>query len=314
MTIIFRTQNQRPAMGLAAIALTAISLYGSNPRAGIGQDSVLPADPFVKPAATASPNAAPSTASAETVESSPGIPAAFPKSSETDSNSVLPKAKASLPTVASELDPSTTQISRGKSESDAERVTRLEKQLVELTNLLNELRATGAKEENAVPPKKNSGSTGSSSRPSAAKPAKVVQRSATVAPAQAPDPNPRFPEPVAPTALRELHPESRQAQVTSQMGATLKAQANMHIIQIARTTYKLPPGRAEALAKLLSEQLNEEIEFKVKGDVLQVTASPEDQAAISHVIGLFLRKGREPQKVPGPETTGPTILPPEKSS
>jgi capsular polysaccharide biosynthesis protein len=74
--------------------------------------------------------------------------------------------------------------------------------------------------------------------------------------------------------------------------------ADVQIISIARSTYKLPPGKAASLAKILSEQLNDEIEIKVKGDALQVTCSAEDQQAIAHVIGLFLRKGRAPVDVP----------------
>ncbi len=65
-------------------------------------------------------------------------------------------------------------------------------------------------------------------------------------------------------------------------------------VSMIRTTYKLPKGRAEVLARSLADQLNDDIEIKVKGDSLQVTASHDDQKAIGHLILLIQRRGRTP--------------------
>ena len=63
---------------------------------------------------------------------------------------------------------------------------------------------------------------------------------------------------------------------------------------LARMTQEELRGRTESLAKALVEQLNDDVEIKVKGDALQVTASSEDQQAVGRLIQLIQRKGRTP--------------------
>src|SRR5262249_17754596 len=61
---------------------------------------------------------------------------------------------------------------------------------------------------------------------------------------------------------------------------------------IVRGTYKLPAGRAEAIARFLQEQLGDDIEIKLKGDSLQVTAPAEDQQVVGRLLMLLLKKSR----------------------
>ena len=67
-------------------------------------------------------------------------------------------------------------------------------------------------------------------------------------------------------------------------------------VSITRATYKLPSGRAEALAKFLADQLSDEVEVRAKGDALQIIASDEDQQAVARLIELVLRKGKPAEK------------------
>ena len=56
---------------------------------------------------------------------------------------------------------------------------------------------------------------------------------------------------------------------------------------LTRAKYKLPPGRAQALAEFIQAQIKEEVETKVDGDTLVVTASSDDQAKIGQFIQLL---------------------------
>ena len=69
-------------------------------------------------------------------------------------------------------------------------------------------------------------------------------------------------------------------------------------VTLTRTTYKLPHGRAEALATFFKTNLTEEIEVRVKGDSLQVTASAEDQAAVAQFVRLLQTRGAPLQDRP----------------
>ena len=76
--------------------------------------------------------------------------------------------------------------------------------------------------------------------------------------------------------------------------------SDVETIAMIRTTYKMPQGRADALRQALAEHLNDDIEIRVKGDALQVTASKEDQQAIAQLIQLIQRKGRDRAAKPIP--------------
>lgn len=88
-------------------------------------------------------------------------------------------------------------------------------------------------------------------------------------------------------ARQAIAPQPAQA-----VAAGVYESTAIETVAMIRTTYKLSEGRAEAIARTLSAQLNDDIEIKVKGDSLQITASKEDQQAIGSLIQLILRKGR----------------------
>jgi len=84
---------------------------------------------------------------------------------------------------------------------------------------------------------------------------------------------------------------------------------------LGRGTYKLPQAKAEALAAFLREQLADDVDVKVQGDSLIVTAAPETLSSITHFIVLFQKpagkdgqakpdqpesQNREPAAVPAP--------------
>ncbi|MSR59636.1 MAG: M56 family metallopeptidase [Planctomycetaceae bacterium] len=77
-------------------------------------------------------------------------------------------------------------------------------------------------------------------------------------------------------------------------------------VTMIRTTYKLPAGKAESLAKFLREQLSDDVEIKVKAESLQITASEEDQSAVQLLIKLVLRRGRPVDPQPD-ESADPRI-------
>jgi hypothetical protein len=52
-----------------------------------------------------------------------------------------------------------------------------------------------------------------------------------------------------------------------------RAEGEPEAVTLTRTTYKLPPGRAQAVAAFFAQNLNDEIEVRVKGETLQVTAT-----------------------------------------
>ena len=66
---------------------------------------------------------------------------------------------------------------------------------------------------------------------------------------------------------------------------------------LTRAKYKLPPGRAQALAEFIQAQVKEDVETKVDGDMLVVTASSDDQTKIGHFIQL-LKKTAERREAP----------------
>src|SRR5262249_38419102 len=74
-------------------------------------------------------------------------------------------------------------------------------------------------------------------------------------------------------------------------------------VNLTRVTYKLSPGRAQAIAAFLTQNLTDEIEVRVKGDGLQVTASAEDQTAIGQFIRLVQTRGAVEPKLTAPQNT-----------
>jgi hypothetical protein len=82
-------------------------------------------------------------------------------------------------------------------------------------------------------------------------------------------------------------------------------------VSLTRTTYKLPAERLQAVAAFLTQNLSDEIEVRVKGEALIVTATAEDQTAIAHLVWLLLTRGtREPK----PASTGSDSRPVNQSS
>ncbi|HUY88675.1 MAG TPA: M56 family metallopeptidase [Pirellulales bacterium] len=56
---------------------------------------------------------------------------------------------------------------------------------------------------------------------------------------------------------------------------------------LTRAKYKLPAGRAAALAAFIKEHVKEDVETKVDGDTLVVTAASDDQARIAQFVQLL---------------------------
>jgi hypothetical protein len=81
-----------------------------------------------------------------------------------------------------------------------------------------------------------------------------------------------------------------------------RAEGEPEAVTLTRTTYKLPPGRAQAVAAFFAQNLNDEIEVRVKGETLQVTATAEDQTAIGHLVRLLQTRGPDEPKPSGERT------------
>jgi hypothetical protein len=78
-------------------------------------------------------------------------------------------------------------------------------------------------------------------------------------------------------------------------------------IALTRATYKLPAGKAEALAKFLVDNVKAApvLECKVDGDSLIVTTTPEYQHAVGQLVGLMLGKLPAAHSNPKPDPMGP---------
>ena len=85
-----------------------------------------------------------------------------------------------------------------------------------------------------------------------------------------------------------------------------RADGEAEQVSLTRATYKLPPGRAQAIAAFFTQNFNDEIEVRVKGDGLQVTASAEDQAAIGQFVRLVQTRGAVEPKPSPPHNDLPT--------
>jgi len=81
-----------------------------------------------------------------------------------------------------------------------------------------------------------------------------------------------------------------------------RADGETERVELTRATYKLTAGRSQAIAAFLTQNLSDEIEVRVKGDGLQVTASEEDQTAIGHFIRLLQTRGAVEPKPATPKS------------
>jgi len=84
----------------------------------------------------------------------------------------------------------------------------------------------------------------------------------------------------------------------------IDGRGEVETVALTRVTYKLPAGKAEALAAFLSANLSDDIEVRVKENSLQVTASAEDQGAIGHFMQLLAAHRTRADKRP-PEESRP---------
>jgi beta-lactamase regulating signal transducer with metallopeptidase domain len=73
---------------------------------------------------------------------------------------------------------------------------------------------------------------------------------------------------------------------------------DIEAVSLTRITYKLPPGKAEALAAFFSANLSDDIEVRVKDNALQITASEKDQGAIGQFMRLVANQRPAEQKKP----------------
>ncbi len=76
----------------------------------------------------------------------------------------------------------------------------------------------------------------------------------------------------------------------------------LETVTLMRTTYELPPGKADEIAAFFKASLTDEIEVRVKGDSLIVTANPDDQTPIAAFIHLLQTRGAAS---PRPGAKGP---------
>jgi hypothetical protein len=93
--------------------------------------------------------------------------------------------------------------------------------------------------------------------------------------------------------------------VTEYTKKSHRADGETEAVQLTRVTYKLPTGRAEAIAAFFTQNLTDEIEVRVKGDGLQVTASATDQSAIGQFIRLLQTRAAAEVKPPVPHSKTP---------
>lgn len=66
------------------------------------------------------------------------------------------------------------------------------------------------------------------------------------------------------------------------------------IENLTRAKYKLPSGRADALAAFIKAQVKEDVETRVDGETLIVTATADDQTRIGQFVQLLKKTPEEP--------------------
>lgn len=293
MKISYRPRISRSFLQRAELVLTVISLCGSIVQYSLAQESTPPTPSSEAVPAKSIP--APVKEPTRTFEVPQELPAT-PGSQDQGSTRLVPfedpppKADNKLPTRS---DPAQADSSK----SDARRLQLLEKQILELSG---ELRALRAERRSGMATPTAPFSAPASSRRSPSTKQLADQNPATLNPLPgipvggipATDTAALQPRSATTTGVDVIAPSPRAAAFSRN---PLPGNPDVQSVTITRSTYKLPAGRAEALAKLLAELLDDEIDIKVKGDALQVTAPAADQQAIERVIALFLRRGRPPK-------------------
>lgn len=291
-------RTQLLTLKLATFVLTASLLVGSNRHMSAAQESGTPATFETTSPTTAAPPKAPiepasPIAPAPVTPVTPAAPFAKPAGTP---NAIVPEPADPFASPVSRAAPRAGVVHypdgapRATAVPDAERLRILEKQILELIGEMRAIRA-GNRGETIAPP--IAGAPGAASVRSSAR-------------------SDSMPSSRAPRTAESRMAGVRQSNFTSKANTIdgkphsgfRSDDPNVQSVAIVRSTYKLPAGRAAVLAKFLTEQLNDEIEIKVKGDALQVTASAEDQQAIEQVIRLFQRKERTPAKAPLVPETG----------
>lgn len=111
-------------------------------------------------------------------------------------------------------------------------------------------------------------------------------------------PHPRLEEP----ALND--PFNSGAKDRTHNTVPTRSDDGVEAVTLTRSTYRLPAGRAESLAAFFKANLTEEIEVRVKGDALQVTASADDQAIIGQFVRLVQTRGAPASKPEGAAASG----------
>ena len=172
--------------------------------------------------------------------------------------------------------------------SNDDRLKRLEDRLESLLTEIRDLKSSANNQDpkrdpNAQPgPKKASSSTESEYR-------KAVTGTLSEA-------KPMIPQPLGTNKL--LNTKHRQL-----------VDGKPEAVTLTRATYKLPPGKADEIAAFFKAILTDDIEVRVKGDLLIVTASPDDLTPIAGFMRLVQTRGVEPAKA-GAKWTGDTRRPP----
>jgi hypothetical protein len=106
-----------------------------------------------------------------------------------------------------------------------------------------------------------------------------------------PQEQPKADKPKSPTAGQTVDAVRKQYLVQDlvvKLESIRDGQGAGTLIVLSRATYKLPKGKAEALAKFLQEHGKVPVlEIKVEGDSLTITTTPEAQKAIGQFVGLM---------------------------
>jgi len=251
-------------------ALPVQNLSGPAPEVNLADPRALLGDPLTGPVALPDSNS-------PTVQTAPAtLPSAAALDNPLDDSdpSNIPPAERAAPV----LPPAT----RGQElESNDERMKRLEDRLESLLMELRELKSSGTNKD----PNSKAGA-----QPGPKKVSTVYRdeyRKAVTA---------------ALTAPKTMTPQTGAATKTPLDMVTKAPQtityhkARLEMVTLERTTYTLPPGKADELAVFFKQSLTDEIEVRVKGDSLIVTARPDDQAPIAGFIRLVQSRGAEPTK------------------
>lgn len=95
--------------------------------------------------------------------------------------------------------------------------------------------------------------------------------------------HPRLPEKERPLFIARYTADRRPPNIPGEDVETL-----------TRAKYKLPAGRAQALAAFIKAQVKEDVETRVDGETLIVTATADDQTRIGQFVQLLKKTPEEP--------------------